>query len=302
MEELIGGILALALQVGLLAGVALLGRRTWLGQVRRPGRLALIAAGVVTLDVAAWEVLLPSQLGLLPAAPYLECALTGPAVLLLVALLAARLRGTVFGRPVVVIDGLFAACWLFGSAAPLLLLAGTWGLSTDPDEPPLGQATWWSCGSAAVSRATWEMGHPISEYEAARLVATRPFLGTTSVGMVHGMARLGIRARARAFARWEDLRDAPKPCLATTRVFGRVLHVVTVLEASDTEVRLFDPMLGDIELSPEEFRAEWLREMVAPVAQPTTRHTSAVQGSPLRGTGSVASSRQPEGMASTSVR
>lgn len=273
---------ALALNLAALAGAGLLASRAWRGTLTHPKRLAGVVAVALSADVLLWEVLCPSLLARLPGAPYLECALVGPGLLLLLALAAARLRGTAFGRPLLLTSGAGAAFCAFSATAPLLVLALPFGLSTDRAAPPANQSTWWSCGSAATARLAWEMGQQVSEREAALLADTRPWRGTTSIGMAHALDRLGIPARVIQPATWEQLEAAPKPCLADTRILGSVLHVVTVLAIDGQTVRLYDPMTGDAELTPAEFREEWIHTLVVPeagAAQPTLRHTSAVQAS-----------------------
>ncbi len=267
-----------ALNAAVLAVAVLVAARAWRGGLH-PSRRMLAGVSCASLaDLLVWEILLPTPLARVPGASYVECAVAGPGLLLALALWAVRLRGTPFARPFLLTAGAGGAWWATTSALPLLAPAASFGLSTDRAAPPAGQSTWWSCGSAAVARVAWEVGCPLSEREAALLADTRPGRGTTSIGMATALGRLGMPARVVPAARWEQIRDAPKPCLAETRVLGRVLHVVTILEASDRTVRLYDPMIGDTELSREEFLGTWTRVLVAPV-QPTTRQTSAVQSS-----------------------
>lgn len=263
MAETLTACVASALHLGLLAAVVLLGHRARTGRLRIAPCVGPIVLALLLLDLAAWELCLTSSLARMPGAPLFECAMAVPAVVWLLLLASARLRAGPLGRPTAFVAALICLAWMGWALGPLALRLGPCGLAEERSSPPEMQSTWWSCGAAAVARASWEIGNPVSEREAALLAGTHPFGGTTDVGLAHALDRLGTPAVARR-GTYDELVRSPKPALATVVILGGVLHVVAVLEADDSEVRLYDPMCGDTELSREEFESMWLRRTVAP--------------------------------------
>jgi hypothetical protein len=216
---------------GLLALPLLLHRAPWLGPLHLPALWILAMVFCTALARVSPESWLRRPLLVLPV-------LLGAHVALM-AVGAALMGATVAGHPV----------WDLGRTA------------TDPPEP---QTAWWSCGAASAAALLTDSGRPTSELRAARLCGTMPWIGTPPLGAAAGLHRGGVPARIELTADYQRLQSARKPCLAYVRLFGRVLHVVTVRDADEERVLLFDPMLGETEMTAEAFREAWMWCLVVP--------------------------------------
>ncbi len=270
----------------LLSGVGVLAFGWWLGLhlTRRDAEtLRWATAGSVVAAAgltAASEALTPALAGWLPYASHFEFHL--PAGLFAFGLAAASgmVNQKHLRRPTLFAAGLFTLWATIAFAGPLLVRLPQWGFSRDAGAPPESQSTWWCCGATATAHLLHARGAPISEREAAILVGTRPLVGTSLTGLSSGLRRAGVPNRVVRFASPDEVVRAPKPCLAITRVFGRVLHVVTVTDADERVVRLVDPMIGERDLSREEFDREWVRCLVVPSRLSESREHRRPDGPP----------------------
>jgi len=278
-----GSVAVMALLTGLVV-LALgwrLGRRAAEAGARAR---SLTAAGSLlgaALLLSASEFVTPTFVGRVPYATHFEFHL--PAGLLALGLVttASTVNRRHLRRPVLFAAALFSIWCAMSFMGPLLVRLPQWGFSEDPASPPECQRTWWSCGATAAANLLYERGALVSERDAAILCDTRPWAGTTLAGLSSGLRRAGVPNRVEHLAAWEDLVRAPKPCLAITRVFGRVLHVVTVTEADERHVRLMDPMTGERGLARDEFLSEWTRCLVVP-AEPATPAEHTGPGEPSK--------------------
>jgi len=251
-----------------VSGWAMVVAAIWLGvwavrqDPRRRGRsIACVAALLATdLALAAWGG--PLFTWWVPDWGWDQIHLPCALLTALVILLLPRLPATWLRRPLTGVLVLFVAYQCALAAGPPAVAANAFGLSTARAESDLLQSTGWSCGAAstAVVRSGW--GVPTSEYEAALACGTRPWLGTSTLGMREGLLAAGLTPEERYFASWSDLVAAPKPCLACTVIFGGVLHVVAVLRADEASVTVHDPIVGVSDLSRAEFEAQWIGALV----------------------------------------
>jgi len=201
---------------------------------------------------------------------HLPCAL----LTVLVITLLPRTPATWLRRPLTGLLIGFVAYQCALAAGPPAVAANVFGLSTLSGERHLLQSTGWSCGAAATAIVRSGWGVPTSEYEAAVACGTRPWLGTSTLGMCEGLLAAGLRPEERCLAKWSDLVAAPKPCLACTVIFGGVLHVVAVLRADANSVTVHDPIVGVSDLSRAEFEEQWIGAIVfvrGPMRSPARR-------------------------------
>ncbi len=139
-----------------------------------------------------------------------------------------------------------------------------WELDRSTVGEPAVQTAWWSCGAAAAAAILRDRGQACSEEHAARLCLTTPWLGTTPLAAASGLTRSGVPSHPLYFGDYNAVLGAPKPCLAYTRLFGRVLHVVALRGADEESVTLFDPMLGETTMTRQEFLDTWVWCLVIP--------------------------------------
>jgi hypothetical protein len=208
----------------------------------------------------------------LSAAPWLadlELVAIGPAVVLMVLCISAVSPPTWLRRPMLVLAAIVGAYVVATSLGGCSVGLPLWRLDSARTGDEVLQSAWWSCGPAAAAAVLRERGVAASEADAAVWCGTRPFGGTWALGLAAGLCRGGVPSRPRYFARWDDLVAAPKPCLACTRVFQRVFHVVAVLDVTTSEIEVMDPMMGQIQLSREEFEQQWTHELVVPTDERT---------------------------------
>lgn len=184
----------------------------------------------------------------------------------ILALLALAWWGTVGRRrlALAVLTGVFATFAVLEVAAPaaLPLVAGqldgaTWGQGRYARE--VSQSTGWSCGPAALAWALRVRGCPASERQMALASGTMPLHGTTWRGMLRAVHARGLGADLQDPASWADLLHAAKPALADWRLNATTSHMVVVLAASDRQVKVGDPLLGQVDYTAAEFRQRWQR-------------------------------------------
>lgn len=132
------------------------------------------------------------------------------------------------------------------------------------------------CGPAALRTAFSFLGKEVPLESLVKAAGTTSE-GTTMTGMVAAAKTSGLQAYGLRISK-ADLERLPTPFVALWYD-----HYVTVTGASDTEVSLFDPLVGFVTKTPAEFNALW--EGVALVFGET--EAQAVQG--LTGTEVLAS-------------
>jgi hypothetical protein len=131
--------------------------------------------------------------------------------------------------------------------------------------PPDGicrQSTDYTCGPAAAVTALRRLGLQAGEGELALLAGTSTATGTPPDMLARALnerfGRDGLRAEFRRFSSVEELRAAGLTLVIVK--FGLFLdHWLTVLEVTDREVIVGDPLNGENRLTHEEFLRRWRR-------------------------------------------
>jgi predicted double-glycine peptidase len=122
------------------------------------------------------------------------------------------------------------------------------------------QSTHYTCGPAAAVTGLRRLGLAGDEGEIARLAGTSSSMGTPPDILAAALrlryASEGLLANDRPFHHVSELRGLG-PTLAVVKFTYFLDHYVTVLEVTDNEVVVGDPMSGLSTLSHEEFRAKW---------------------------------------------
>lgn len=189
-----------------------------------------------------------------------------PLYVAIVLLLAVCRRGIERGSTRTLIAVVVA---VFATYSMIEMSAGVWlplfaaGLSADTDGGvTVMQSTGWSCGAAALAWAARARGLHVSERQMARLAVTAPLRGTKTRGMLRALHTIGLDAAVRRGATWEDLAAAGTPVIAGWKLSRTIGHAVVVLEMSDGQVTVGDPLLGEQTYDRAEFLADWDREMI----------------------------------------
>ncbi len=122
------------------------------------------------------------------------------------------------------------------------------------------QTTDYTCGPAAAVTALRKLGLPADEGEIAILSYTSFTTGTPPDILAEALQNRygedGLVVDYRAFKNISELKEAGLT-LAVTKFGFFVDHYVTVLEVTDTEVVVGDPLNGLDKLSYEKFRQQW---------------------------------------------
>lgn len=122
------------------------------------------------------------------------------------------------------------------------------------------QSTDYTCGPAAAVTALGRLGLKAGEGELALLAGTSTATGTPPDVLAHTLNRrfgvAGLRADLRRFRSVDELRSAGLTLVIVK--FGLFLdHWLTVLEVSDHEAVVGDPLNGEVRFTHDEFRARW---------------------------------------------
>ena len=122
------------------------------------------------------------------------------------------------------------------------------------------QNTYYTCGPAAAVTALKRLGIEAEEGEIAILARMRPGAGVHFDMLAQGLERhykaQGLRCAEKRCETVEDLqRDGI--CLVSTRLMFRIRHCVAVLEVTDAEVVVGDPLVGLRRLTRAQFRRAW---------------------------------------------
>jgi hypothetical protein len=165
----------------------------------------------------------------------------------------------------VIVCLVMAACITWVSILPFLVPALIKGrllsLGTRLDENGVClQTTRYTCGPAAAVTALAKLGLPAEEGELAVLSRSSPLLGTLpaclSSALEQRYSDQGLRCTLRHFSSIDQLRDAPVT-LAVVKDAFLLDHCLAVLDVSDEEVTVADPVLGRRSMSREQFERIW---------------------------------------------
>jgi hypothetical protein len=122
------------------------------------------------------------------------------------------------------------------------------------------QGTDYTCGPASVVTALRKLGLPAEEGKIAILSGTSSSTGTPPDILAGALqeyyGRAGLTAEYRAFDDVKELREAGLT-LAVIKFGFLVDHYVTVLQVTDSQVIIGDPLGGRDSLSYDEFREKW---------------------------------------------
>jgi len=121
------------------------------------------------------------------------------------------------------------------------------------------QSNGYTCGPAAAVTALRQKGIRAEEGELAVLAHTTRFTGTQVDVLCRVMRdRYGVSCRQVLFHDISELQPCA-PVVAVIKFAFLIDHFVTVLEVTETEVVVGDPLEGRIEMTHEQFRRRWRR-------------------------------------------
>ena len=124
------------------------------------------------------------------------------------------------------------------------------------------QSTVYNCGPAAAATALRQLGVEASEGEIAILSYANPVSGTPEDVLCSALRKRygneGILCERRPLRTIEELKEAGLTS-AVIKYSAQFDHYVTVLEVTDDEVVVADPMVGKTSLSHGEFMEKWRR-------------------------------------------
>ena len=122
------------------------------------------------------------------------------------------------------------------------------------------QSNDYTCGPAAAVTALRKLGLPAEEGQIAILAHTSPATGTPPDILARELQRYygkdGLVAKYRLFNSISELKEVG-PVLAVVKFSFMLDHYVAVLELTDKEVVLGDPLFGKTTLSYDKFKSKW---------------------------------------------
>lgn len=122
------------------------------------------------------------------------------------------------------------------------------------------QSNDYNCGPAAAVTALRKLGFPAEEGEIAILAYTSTATGTPPDILARALreryARDGLQSEFRVFKSVDQLTDAGLT-LAVIKHSFMLDHYVTVLELTDDQVVVGDPLKGKVPMAREEFEKRW---------------------------------------------
>jgi len=122
------------------------------------------------------------------------------------------------------------------------------------------QGTDYTCGPAAAVTALHHLGFPADEGKLAILSETSSATGTPADMLAEALreeyGKQGLVVRCRPFNSVSDLRQAGLT-LARMKYGFMVDHWVTVLQITDSQVIVGDPLAGRVQLSCDDFARKW---------------------------------------------
>ncbi len=151
-------------------------------------------------------------------------------------------------------------------ALPALLRGRLTALETvvDPNGVCI-QGTIYTCGPAAAVTALDRLGIEAGEGEIAVVAHTNPLTGTPGDALCDALEKLygdaGLTCDSRHFDSIAALKEAG-PTIAVIKYSFMVDHYVAVLDISDDEIVLGDPLRGKRTLTHAEFMDIWRRDAV----------------------------------------
>jgi len=168
-----------------------------------------------------------------------------------------RLRRLVYGFLAVFVW--FNAVWPFLS--PMLNRSYLLSLTTRLDQDGIClQSTDYTCGPAASVTALRRLNLPADEGELAVLAHTSSAVGTPPDILCSTLRskyqHAGLRCQYRHFQSVSELRDAPLT-IAVINYGPLVDHYVTVLDVTDKNVTVGDPLEGKVQLTHADFAKKW---------------------------------------------
>lgn len=124
------------------------------------------------------------------------------------------------------------------------------------------QSNSYNCGPASAVTALHCLGVVAHEGELAILAHTTMVTGTPTDLLRDAInkrfAEDGVHAKYRLFENVEEM-DGIEPVIAVIKYSLFVDHFITVLDVTDTEVIIGDPLAGKCSMSKEDFCAKWRR-------------------------------------------
>ena len=124
------------------------------------------------------------------------------------------------------------------------------------------QSNSYNCGPASAVTALHHLGIDAGEGELAILAHTTPFTGTPTDLLCNAInmrfAKDGIHAEYRTFKNVEEM-DGIEPVIAVIKYSLFVDHFITVIDVTESEVIVGDPLAGKYPLSVKDFNAKWRR-------------------------------------------
>ena len=122
------------------------------------------------------------------------------------------------------------------------------------------QSTPYTCGPAAAVTALRKLGFPAQEGELAVLSHTSPIVGTMPWTLCKTIqdryAASGVDCQFRQFDSVNQLKDADVT-LAVIKDAFMLDHCVAILDVTDKNVIIGDPVLGKIKMSHKNFQSVW---------------------------------------------
>jgi len=122
------------------------------------------------------------------------------------------------------------------------------------------QSTNYNCGPAAAATALRQLGVQASEGKLAILSHTNPISGSPEdllcAAVQKGYGDQGILCERKPLRTLEELKKAGL-VLAVIKYSFQQDHYVTILEVTDDEIMIADPMIGKTSLSHDEFLERW---------------------------------------------
>jgi hypothetical protein len=165
---------------------------------------------------------------------------------------------------------------MFG--AVFFINGGMWMLQSTPEigfaatisNEPVKQSQDYSCVPAACAQALDLLGVPSSEQQMAELTQTRPGTGSTTLRAMHGLTQ---RLQATPYVvellqvQSRDIRQLPCPILTPLQYEPTRLHMVTIAAVTDIEIRILDPIDGEVLVSWDSFEKVFTGEVLVFVQQ-----------------------------------
>lgn len=191
-----------------------------------------------------------------------EFVVLGAAATMLLTTPLSRVPSRSSRRAIIVFQVMFVLC---GSVAvflgPAMIRGQMATLKTNLDRDGVClQSTGYTCAPASAVTVLRKLGFPADEGAIAIAARTGPFSGTQDDLLIEGLKGLYAKAELafvlKSFTNITEMR-AYLPLMAAIKYDFWTDHMVAVLEVTDKEVILGDPMQGRRVMSHEEFAEIW---------------------------------------------